>query len=265
LWKNLGTKFSGLTIQLLAFLGLTATTAMSISGGIGGFKGDARKFAFAVTLIFAQLTIFKVSTCETIVKRNFNSHYVPLKLIQTGLLLVSINYNYKFFNDDSIITLLLCILVDTSVIKFVTLAADMKSMRTEVNQRAYSLLGIVFYNLVANFKLAQIKKYQVNYEKLTQVNPLEVSTGVNPLELKEPGLTQEEKLTQANPLELKEPGLTQEEKLTRIQSHIDGLTKDELVRSGEIKVNFGLTKRDWEKLVPKLTHIKKVGTKLKKT
>lgn len=270
MFKGLSTKLSGLTIQLLAFLGLVATTSMSIAGGIGDFKGDTKKFAFAIALIFAQLTIFKVSTCETIVKRNFNGHYIPLKLIQYGLLIVSINYNYKFFSDNSIITFLLCVLVDTSVIKFVTLAADMRANRTEVNPEAYSLPGIVFYNLIANFRLTQLAKYRVNREKLAGVNLAKV----NP-ELAKPKVNLAKKnivvnraepevnyildvagvnlLTEANP------------KLAEVQEYINKLTPDELIKSGEIKTNFGLTKAQWEKIRSELTGIKKVGTKLKKT
>jgi transcriptional regulator with XRE-family HTH domain len=340
--KNLGTKLSGLTIQLLAFLGLTATTAMSVAGGISSFEGQYKQLAFAITLVFAQLTIFKVSTCETIVKRSFNGHYVPLKLIQSGLLIVSINYNYRFFNDNSIITFLLCVLVDTSVIKFVTLAADMRSMRTEVNQSAYSLFGMVVYNLLANFRLKQLAKYKVNHEKLTAANPkvsqlelaekvnskvsqLELAEKVNPkvsqLELAEvnPGekltlvnpkvsqvnpktkvtrvnlatyaptglarvslekkvnpkvsqLELAEKVSQVNPkvsqLELAEkvnPGEKLAEKVSLVQDFVNRLTPGEILKSGEIKDAFGLTKNEWAKISKNLIGIEAVGTKLKKT
>lgn len=267
MFKDLGTKLSGLTIQLLAFLGLVATTSMSIAGGIDDFKGDTKKFAFAVALIFAQLTIFKVSTCETIVKRSFNGHYVPLKLIQYGLLIVSINYNYKFFSDSSIITFLLCVLVDTSVIKFVTLAADMRSGRTEVNAEAYSLPGIFFYNLIANFRLTQIARYRVNREKLAGVNLAKVNpelTKVNPepkikVNLAKPKVEYITDVGGVNLLEEVNP------KLAQVQDFIDGLTPDEIIKSGEIKANFNLSKSQWEKVRPELTGIKKVGTKLKKT
>lgn len=274
MFKDIGTKLSGLTIQLLAFLGLVATTSMSIAGGIGDFKGDIKKFAFAIALIFAQLTIFKVSTCETIVKRSFNGHYVPLKLIQYGLLIVSINYNYKFFSDNSIITFLLCVLVDTSVIKFVTLAADMRDGRTEENPEAYSLPGIFFYNLIANFRLTQLAKYRVNREKLAgvnlakdqKVNPIKVNLAKVNLKLAKPRV---DYITDVGGVNLLEEVNPEDQKvnpeLTQVQKFIDGLTPDEIIKSGEIKVNFGLTNKQWEKVRSELTGIKKVGTKLKKT
>jgi hypothetical protein len=165
-------RFSGFTLYALSFLGLIASTSLSMAGGYKYYSGIAL-YAFVVAVVFVQLVIFKVSTFESIIRDKFNRHYFSFKCLQYGLLTVSIYFNYAFFiNHMEIqskwITLVLCILLDVSVIKFVSLAHDnrMLNYSNSENVETQSLFYMIAFNMFFKLRLKTFKTYKDNVKTL---------------------------------------------------------------------------------------------------
>jgi hypothetical protein len=171
--KNLGLRIIGLLLFLLAIIGLVATIALSISGGandytninklnnLKDYSGLFKLSGFIIATIFIQLMIFSISGIETFIKMKFNRHFGKTIILQYGLLIVSIYYNNKFFGANSIIKLLLCILLDLSVIKLVSLSIDLISLnysfnsftnKQETNNIFKMFIDNLFYEKVARIK-----------------------------------------------------------------------------------------------------------------
>ena len=165
-------RFSGFTLYALSFLGLIASTSLSLAGGYKYYSGIAL-YAFVVAVVFVQLVIFKVSTFESIIRDKFNRHYFSFKLLQYGLLTVSIYFNYAFFIShmeiqSKWITLVLCILLDVSVIKFVSLAHDnrMLNYSNSENVETQSLFYMIAFNMFFRLRLKTFKAYKDNVKTL---------------------------------------------------------------------------------------------------
>jgi hypothetical protein len=92
-----------------------------------------------------------------VIKKQFNVHYAKFKVLQAGLLLVSVYYSYEFYikhidNPNSVfgiaVTILLCCLVDFSTIALVSLAFDKRMLNytEQDNIETRNLLYMIFYN-----------------------------------------------------------------------------------------------------------------------
>lgn len=184
--KNFGLRITGLFIILLAIIGLIATTLLSISGGandyinvnqflagnVDDYNGLLKISGFIITTIFIQLMIFTVSAIRTFVYLKFNRHSLTTGILQNGLLIISIYYNYNFFGNDGIIKLLLCALLDIAVIRFVSLGIDLITLNYSYANELSENIGVlkmIWYNLTAKFKMNALRKF--NYNK-AQINSL---------------------------------------------------------------------------------------------
>jgi hypothetical protein len=163
-------RLSGITLHILSFAGFIATCSLSIAGGYRDYKG-LKLYAFIIAILFIQSVVYKVSMSETIIKKKFNSHYFSLKAIQFGLLTVSIYYNWKFFNSPNIITLLLCILLDISYIKFVGLAHDCKllNFQEKNNYESGNLISMFLFNKLFKLRYKTIQEYSMNKNSLLRL------------------------------------------------------------------------------------------------
>jgi hypothetical protein len=201
-FNSLGIRFTGLLIFCLAVIGLISTILLSISGGAGDYtnindlfksnsedlNGIFKLSGFALTTIFIQLMIFTVSAIKTFIYMKFHRHIFMINLLQNGLLIVSIYYNYLFFGANSFIKLILCILLDLSVIKLVTLSIDLITLnynyigKNDVNK---SFIGMVIFNLTSKFRFNTLRAYNYNQAQLNKVlNEIE-TTSSKPLVEKE--------------------------------------------------------------------------------
>jgi len=183
---KIGLRITGFFIILLAIIGLIATTLLSISGGAEDYinvnkflsnqnedlNGLMKISGFIITTIFIQLMIFTVSAIKTFIYLKFNRHSITTTILQNGLLIISVYYNYNFFGNDGIIKLLLCALLDISVIKLVSLGIDLITLNysyaNQVNENI-GFLKMIIYNLSAKYKMNALRKF--NYNK-AQINAL---------------------------------------------------------------------------------------------
>jgi hypothetical protein len=115
---------------LLGLLGLIASTGLSLAGGINHYQNYG-KYAFLIAMIFIQVAIFVVSAYESIIKYRFNQHYTLVKICQILLLMTSIKYNYDFFDQKSIFTLSMCVILDCITIKFISLSYDFRHFKAK--------------------------------------------------------------------------------------------------------------------------------------
>jgi hypothetical protein len=182
---KIGLRITGFLIILLAIIGLIATTLLSISGGAEDYinvnkflsnqnedlNGLMKISGFIITTIFIQLMIFTVSAIKTFIYLKFNRHSFTTTMLQNGLLIISVYYNYNFFGNDGIIKLLLCALLDISVMKLVSLGIDLITLNySHVNQNEnIGFLKMIIYNLTAKYKMNALRKF--NYNK-AQINSL---------------------------------------------------------------------------------------------
>lgn len=177
--KHMGLRLVGLLLFLLAIVGLIATTSLSISGGSNEytninklFNGQTKDYlgifrlsGFVIGTIFIQLMIFAVSSIETFIKIKFNRHFLVVVILQIGLLVVSIYYNYRFFGSNSFIKLLLCILLDLSVIKLVSLSMDLMTLNYSIagqKESSKSIFKMWLDNKFFGLKDQIVKTYNAN-------------------------------------------------------------------------------------------------------
>jgi hypothetical protein len=178
-------KRSGFLLYLLSFLGLVATTSLSLAGGYKFYIQDSFKLrAFFASIIFIELMFFVVSTYETTIEKRFNKHYITVKSLQLGLLIVSIYYNYNFFASDNLITFLMCILLDLGVIKFVSLAYDQRTLNYTFKANIsddLSLLQLLFFVITAKPKIKLLRKYNFYSQQLLKIKQAYENNSFEPL------------------------------------------------------------------------------------
>jgi hypothetical protein len=205
-------KFFGNTLYVLSFIGLIASTGLSLAGGYKFYTGYAL-YAFIVAICFIQLVVFKISTLESILRTKFKTHYWSFKLVQYGLLSVSVYFNYLFFMShgelgNRYITLLLCVLMDMSVIWFVSLAWDAKRFNfSSLDYEDTGLLRMLIFNMLFKLRLKTLKNYKTNLDLIKK----EVGTQSKNLEpvldqvktLRQPSLEQVKNLDSKNVLKFK--------------------------------------------------------------
>jgi hypothetical protein len=290
-------KLSGVLLYLISIIGLIATTSLSVAGGIDRYSGIART-AFIISICFVQLVIFTVSAKDTIIRKQFNVHYAKFKLLQAGLLMVSVYYSYEFYikhidNPSSIVgiavTILLCCLVDFSTIALVSLAFDKRMLNyTEPdNIETRNLLYMLFYNKIFGIRLKAFRSYKTNVETIKAevetgsnnpeiLEPIRTENVLEPIEFLEPEKlesidnTTPEKVKTENGLELIRTKskivsikkIRTENGLEPIRTYLkENYTFGQWVKSGEIKEKFNLSAKEWLKVKEQIEELESTGTK----
>lgn len=151
---------------ILGLLGLVASTGLSLAGGINHYK-DFNKYAFVIAMIFIQVAIFVVSAYESVIKYRFSQHYVLVKLCQVLLLATSIKFNFDFFDEKSIFTFFMCVILDCITIKFISLSYDFRHLisrnnRKITNDSFIDLLKMWIDNKLYKTKSQIISTYELN-------------------------------------------------------------------------------------------------------
>jgi hypothetical protein len=155
----------GYLLGLYTFFGFLASTSLSIAGGIDNFKGF-KVYAFILMTIFIQSGIIIFSIKESAIKKT--NHYFSIKCIQYSLILLSIYFNWCFFSAKSGWILLLCIIIELTVIKSAAIGGDFRSLtfkfdksNNDLNVRP-SLFKIILYNLTFKYLNNQVRLYNEN-------------------------------------------------------------------------------------------------------
>jgi hypothetical protein len=155
----------GYLLALYTFFGFLASTSLSIAGGLDNFKGF-KIYAFILMTVFIQSGIIIFSIKESAIKKT--NHYFSVKCIQYSLILLSIYFNWCFFSSKSGWVLLLCIIIELTVIKSASIGGDFRSLtfkfdksNNEENVRP-SLIKILLYNLTFSFLNKQVRLYNEN-------------------------------------------------------------------------------------------------------
>lgn len=262
LTNAIGFRFTGILLFLLAIVGLVATTTLSISGGandytninklfegLKDYQGVFKLSGFVIGTIFIQLMIFAVSSIETFIKHKFNRHYLKALFLQYGLLIVSIYYNFRFFGANSLIKLLLCILLDLSVIKLVSLAMDLITLnytlandKNEIND--IGIFKLAIYNFTARFKVKMMKQYQINRALLEQSQHIKNESENIIIESENKvNTSQHIENTRDNILYLEDHSTSK-----NIDEYIESMEEGQKINVKIVRTIFNLTAREWEKI-----------------
>jgi hypothetical protein len=127
-------------------------------------------------MIFIQIFIALITKNETNIKNKFKDHYFIVKLLQYGLLYISIKYNYIFFSEGSkgfsFTVLVLCILFDLGIIKCISLSSDLRRLNYHKDKdykATNNLLMMIIFNLLSGLRIKTIKDYKNNLRTLNNV------------------------------------------------------------------------------------------------
>jgi len=211
------------------------------------------------------------------------------------LLTVSVYFNYTFFVSHSEmrskwITLLLCVLLDVSVIKFVGLAHDKRMLNYSgsENIETHGLLYMIAFNILFKLRLKTLKAYKANVKTLKHevLKEDDVKTtipeSIEPVKrdnselLKEIVLSSESiensdinemlketELSKDNVVSLNKRVLSVETdvKTENVKSYLVKTYKaSDLVDVKTLKESFDLTARDWQKIKKDLPELITKGT-----
>jgi len=164
------TKIIGYLIAIIVFVGFIATTLLSLAGGYEVYQDDLFKLiAFFISFIFIQTVLFITSSLKTIISKNFNKHYSLLILMQIGLLIVSIYYNYMFFAEHNIITFIMCVLLDFSIICFSSLSYDLITTtysNSNYFDKQQNFIQMFIFNMTIKLKINILRKFELNKRQL---------------------------------------------------------------------------------------------------
>lgn len=226
----------GRLLWLLSFVGLVATTSLSIFGGYTYYKGGSI-VAFIISIIFIQVSIFTISCLSSVIKQNFTQHYKILIFFQIALLIVSIKYNWDFFANHDFFTFILVITLDIINIKFIHLSYDLRHLIffERVNKTNY--FDMFKHNLFFSIKKQIYLKY--NQNKLSTIEPSKIEN-VPKLSTVDDGLSTPEN---GNVIKLST--------LSTIDEYIVLNYEDgDIINVTELKEKFGFKKSDrrWNKI-----------------
>jgi hypothetical protein len=270
--KHFGLRITGLLLFLLAIIGLIATTLLSISGGandytninklangqIKDYLGVFRLSGFVIGTVFIQLMIFAVSSIESFIKIKFCRHYIKVLLLQYGLLIVSIYYNYMFFGHNSMIKLLLCILLDLAVIKLVSLSMDLLTLNYSLANKkdeTKNIFRMWIDNKLFGLKNEIIQTYNSNnnFEKLdlkndnTEIEVLESDLEIEDQKLLKTG----EDIGNSNVIEFsrhsQDTSQDSEDTENEVESYIKDIKTGQKINVKEIRELLKLNERSWRK------------------
>lgn len=292
---DLNTKLWGWMFGLIGFLGFLASTCMSITAGVKTLK-DLSLLAFIIGVVFIQLVVYVICIKDSIIKYRFPRYYPVAKMVQLGLLAISINYNFEFYEQKTFWNLLLSVLLEITIIVITSLGGDFRSLSYQEKRRPnlvksgglFSVLCMMYYNKLHKLKSKVLSEYNQN---LTQSNELRRNLTILPSDLTNENLQIEDSqglglvktrvksglssgLSQINQelsqvkselspiILLKEKNL--DELRFEIETYLNQNFKDgEIVTTGKIREIFNLTESQWKKIKNDLNCLETVGTKLK--
>lgn len=273
--QDLNTRIWGWLFGFIGSLGFMASTIMSIVGGLKTYKSTLGILGFVIGIIFVQLVVYVFCIRESTIKNKFPRYYTAVKLVQIGLLSISINYNYQFFDKKTFWNFLLSILLEVGIILITTIGGDFRILnfqekKVENGLSIFSIFAMWKSNKLHNLKVKIIREYNQNLNVLTQPE--------NVLTIQENVLTQNEdiselgqvksELSQRVKSELSQVILLKEKDRTElrneIETYLNSKFKDgELIPSGKIREMFDLTEGQWKKIKNELNNVESFGTKLK--
>jgi hypothetical protein len=280
--QDLNIKIWGWLFGFIGSLGFMASTIMSIVGGLKTYKSTLGILGFVIGIIFVQLVVYVFCIKESIIKNKFPRYYTVVKLVQIGLLSISINYNYQFFDKKTFWNFLLSILLEVGIILITTIGGDFrilnfKSKKVENGLSLLSIFAMWRNNKLHNLKVKIIREYNQNLNVLTQSenvltiqeNVLTPNEDISELGLVKSELSQEVKSelsqvkTKLSPIILlKEKDY--EELRFEIETYLkENFKSNDIITTGKIRETFNLTESQWKKIKNDLNCIESVGTKLK--
>lgn len=171
--------FSGLLINAIIIVGLIASSSIICLAGMKVYKNHS--IAFIISMLFVELALFQSYYNATIIKQKFYRHYSKLKIMQMGLLIVLIYYNFSFFysyvKHDKllvIVTFILCFLVEFAIMNLASLARDMRILNYTFNDNNIdeniSIIKMLWFNLMFKIRKNALEKYQENVEEYKQLS-----------------------------------------------------------------------------------------------
>jgi hypothetical protein len=166
-------KIKGFMILIYIILGTIATTAISIAGGIAL---TSNPLVFAISMVSIQLGLFLLTMTETIIRTKFPDHYLILKVLQLGLLVLSIRFNYAFFaigKGFEIFTLILCICFDLTILKSIAISADFRALnfhkKTDLDFNNMGFIKMLLFNFTAKYRIYAQRKFNYNKAQLDKI------------------------------------------------------------------------------------------------
>jgi hypothetical protein len=167
-------QFKGYAIMLYAIIGTIATTSLSIAGGVAFFE---KPFIFGLAMFSVQAGLFLLTMNETTIKNNFPNHYFIVKLLQLGLLILSIKFNYVFFSHShrlELSTLLLCICFDITILKSISISADFRNLNFHKKNNDFdfenmSFLKMIWFNFTAKYRMNTLRSFNYNKAQFNKI------------------------------------------------------------------------------------------------
>ncbi len=289
---DLNTRLWGWCFGIIGFLGFLASTAMSITGGLKYYE-SLGLIAFIIGILFLQLVIYVFCIKESTIKFKFPRYYLIVKLTQFGLLTISINYNFAFYDKQNFWNFLLSVLLEVSTILITTVGGDFRQLNYQ--DRAiiedgglFSILAMWRFNKLHKLKVKILEEYNQNLDNLTQPKKLsqnltkqtlnltssKIKTLDNPefemvkSELSQPVKTEVKTDLSTELRKDKSIILLKEKNLDELRNEIETYLKEnfkdgDVVPTGKIREEFGLTESQWKKIKNNLDCFETIGTKLK--
>jgi hypothetical protein len=165
--RDFWTQVKGFILFAYVILGTIATTSISIAGG---YKAYDHAIIFGLGVITIQLGLFLLTHNQTTIRDNYPRFLGAVRLLQVGLLILSIKFNYNFFNGDkpfSLITLILCICFDLTILTSISISADFRSLNfhkknNDLDLNNLSFLKMLIFNLTAKYRINILRAFNYN-------------------------------------------------------------------------------------------------------
>lgn len=171
------TKLWGYIFGVIGFMGFSASTIMSIVGGLKTHKTPLSLTGFIIGIIFCQLSVYSICIKESTIKHKFPRYYLVAKIFQMGLFAISINYNYKFFEEKSLWNLALSILLEGSILLATAMGGDFRLLNYQENKfkrienvGLFSIIRMMMFNKLHKLhklRMDTFNKYNNNLNDLT--------------------------------------------------------------------------------------------------
>ncbi|RPJ79857.1 MAG: hypothetical protein EHM20_00260 [Alphaproteobacteria bacterium] len=168
------TKLWGYIFGLIGFMGFLASTIMTIVGGLKTHKTTLGLIGFVIGIIFCQLVVYGICIKESTIKQKFPRYYFVAKILQLTLFSISINYNYKFFNEKTLWNLALSIALEASILLTTTIGGDFRLLNYQENKikriesaGLISIFRMMLFNKLHKLRMDTIRDYSNNLKDLT--------------------------------------------------------------------------------------------------
>lgn len=167
------TRLWGFIFGAIGFMGFSASTIMSIVGGLKTHKTPLSLTGFIIGIVFCQLSVYSICIKESTLKNKFPRYYLPAKVLQLTLFSISINYNYKFFDEKSLWNLALSIALEASVLLTTTIGGDFRLLNYQERFQKIESIGLLsiirmlMFNKLQKLRIATLQQYNENVADLT--------------------------------------------------------------------------------------------------